>query len=195
MPCSPPGCSFSVPRSFLMVLAFYVARADNPKSTLCVVVQVRLHGGLHELSPSVLAAQVSPWLKKSRMVCTKPCIPAIGGGARDFKPRGTAGAEPLGLRPDVAQGWRRQCRRALLFLATLFASPIHPSTALWRTVAWQDCQSRAAAMPAGACAGRMPRRWSKQHRRQVVRDPVERGPITSPGATCLWCAGLNIRTS
>lgn len=78
MPCSTPGCSFSVPRSFLMVLAFYVARADNPKSTLCVVVQVRLHGGLHELSPSVLAAQVSPWLKKSRMVCTKPCIPAIG---------------------------------------------------------------------------------------------------------------------
>ncbi len=78
MPCSTPGCSFSVPRSFLMVLAFYVARADNPKSTLCVVVQVRLHGGLHELSPSVLAARVSPWVKKSRMVCTKPCIPAIG---------------------------------------------------------------------------------------------------------------------
>ncbi len=104
LPCSTPGCSFSVPRSFLMVLALYVARADNPKSTLCVVVQVRLHGSLHELSPSVLAAQVSPWLKKSRMVCTKPCIPAIGGGARDFKPRSsTAGAEPLGL-PRYALG-------------------------------------------------------------------------------------------
>lgn len=32
-----------------------------------------------------------------------------------------------------------------LILAILFASPNCPSTALWRTVAWQDCQSRAAA--------------------------------------------------
>lgn len=87
-----------------MVLAFYVARADNPKSTLCVVVQVRLHGGLHEWSPSVLAAQVSPWLKKSRMVCTKPCIPAIGEVVHATSNQGALLAlNPL-VCPDDARG-------------------------------------------------------------------------------------------
>lgn len=85
--------------------------------------------------------------KQSRMVCTKPFAdPTPPRGCTRLQTEGLCCcAEPLGLRPDVAQGWRRQCRRDLLFLATLFASPIHPSTALWRTVAWQDCQSRAAA--------------------------------------------------
>lgn len=257
LPCSTPGCSFSVPRSFLMVLALYVARADNPKSTLCVVVQVRLHGSLHELSPSVLAAQVSPWLKKSRMVCTKPCIPAIGEVVHATSNQGallalnplvcpdTLWAAPVSrsccgftdcvegsplpstqcargaffalvtrlsatFRETARPGGGRVCRLRCVACVLLRGVPhvgllpclarlgargglisFCPSTALWRTVAWQDCQSRAAAMPAGTCAGRMPHRWSKQHRRQVVRDPVERGPITSPGATCLCCVGVN----
>jgi len=66
-----------------MVLAFYVARADNPKSTLCFVVRMRLHGGLHGLSLRVLAAQVSPSVKRVAGVHQTFADPTPPGGARD----------------------------------------------------------------------------------------------------------------
>lgn len=56
------------------------------------------------MSLRVLAAQVSPSVKRVAGVHQTFADPAPPGGARDFKPRGsTAGAEPLGL-PRYALG-------------------------------------------------------------------------------------------